>query len=412
MKCVYVLPVVVALSHCGGATLQSSPVKAPDVVNQQLQEQDIRQCREQLVRIHAGIKQYHADHKRLPRFLSDLVPKYCHQADFTCPAKAHVGDPAWARRWLRDEALVDEKLPANSYSYEFIDKSWQGTSVTYSQYKSAQRDFLGLNYGKGDSVPLLRCFMHGATNVLNIGFGGDLFPSGIEWEEAYSLAHDELDVPGLLPHVQVKLEGSIPPRLQQFGPEVLDLSASYNATVNRSWYVFPTLPEPRFAQLSASSNFVGSVPFDVRGVVQLKGQQLHRPFPLHIRGIRVAQTAQKVHCLIGAYGSAPENEKIAELRLNFKKRSPVPFEIIYGEDVLHWSSDPAQSLHPELKRKVAWLAECPGENGQVDSARLYHFQRPNPFPNDEIVSIDLEVAAYDDKISRSAPALFAVTLEP
>lgn len=376
------------------------------------EEQDVRQCREQMGRIHKAIFGFYKDHKRLPRFLSDLVPKYGRQQDLTCPAKAHVGDQAWARRWLLYEALQDPKLQANTYSYEFIDKFWQGTTVTYPEYKKAQRDYLGLRFDESDYVPIVRCFMHSETNVLNLTFGGKFVTSGMEWEEKFDLPHDDLDAWVLVPKIQVRLDGEIPPRPVRLGPELLDLSPNYNAVISSSWYKFPASPDVPFGHLLDKPKFSGQVQFDVRGVIQLKGRYLYRPFPLKSEGIKVGQRAQRLHFLLGAYGEAEAGQKIAEIRLNFRDQLPVPFDIVYGKDTLDSWVDPAKVPLFQIKDKVVWTGEHVAENGKIERIRLYDFQRPNPSPNKEILSIDFEVPVVDSIVTGAAPALFAITLEP
>src|SRR5689334_10086064 len=171
-----ILPLWLALSH------NELAYAAENRAAKQLEEKQVQECREQMMRIYRAIVQYHDDHKRLPLFLSDLLPDYCHVQDLTCPAMKTVGNSDWARQKLLDEALHDPNCPTSTYSYEFIEKYWWGTTVSYREYKNAQREYLDLHGGKGASVPILRCFLHGPDKVINLTLGGQLNLSGGDWE--------------------------------------------------------------------------------------------------------------------------------------------------------------------------------------------------------------------------------------
>src|SRR5258706_501391 len=83
----------------------------------------------------------------------------------------------------------------------------------------------------------------------------------------------------LMPEIRISLDDEIPRRAPNLGPNLLDLTAKYNGVLRRTWYQFPTVPEVAFAQLLDDPKFIGLTTFDVRGVIQLRGDQLHRKFP-------------------------------------------------------------------------------------------------------------------------------------
>jgi hypothetical protein len=306
----------------------------------QLEEKEVRECREQMLHIYKALVRFHDDHKRLPGFLSELVPEYCHLQELTCPAMKTVGNSDWARRKLKDEALHDPHCPTSTYSYECIEKYWRGTTVTYLEYKNAQREYLDLHGGKGASVPILRCFLHGPNKVINLTFGGQLTVSATDWEDGFP-EPSELYLDHLLPEFRNRLEDDLPPRPTGLTPNLLDLTAKYNAAIQRSWYQSPVVSEETFAQLLTEPKFARAAKFDVRGVIQLRGGQLQRVFPLRCYEIKVGRRAARVHFLIGAYGQAPAGEKVARLGLNFRDQAQASFDVRYAIDVLDWRADPA-----------------------------------------------------------------------
>jgi hypothetical protein len=377
----------------------------------QLEEKEVQECREQMLHIHNAMVRFYDDHKRLPRFLSELLPNYCHPEDLTCPAMRTVGNSDWARQKLLDDALHDPNCPTSTYSYECIEKYWKGTTVTYHEYKNAQREYLDLHGGKGASVPILRCFLHGPDKVINLTFGGYVNVSGTDWEDEFPQA-TKLWIDNLLPETRIRLEDDPPHRPTGLPPPLLDLTTKYNATVQKSWYQSPLVPDGNFAQLLIEPKFAGDAKFDVRGVIQLRGRQLHRLFPLRCNEIKVRQRARRIHFLIGAYGQAPAGERVARFGLNFTDRAPASFDVRYAVDVLDWRVDPEKPGFELVRDKVAWSSEPVAKDRELDRVRLYDFNQVNPNPDAAILSIDFEVSVIDGIMSATAPALFGITLEP
>jgi len=238
-----------------------------------------------------------------------------------------------------------------------------------------------------------------------------LFKSGLEWEEKYDLTHEEMDLESVMP-VRVQLEKPVPKRPSGLSAELVDITLNYNALIGSDWVHGPDKRPSAFAGLVESPRFLRDLKFDVRGVVQLKGSSLYRPFPRKVEKIYLGQKAQQLRFLLGAYGKEGMGETIAQIRLNFVDRNSMTFSVEYGSDVLDWSADPSEDPGNEVSEKVAWVGERQTEEGKVETVRLYEFIRENPNAEKEIASIDFEVAETGLVISKSAPALFAITLEP
>ena len=413
MKRKYVFLMMVLFLYSSVLTCFSQPQASESGAPAGVEERERAKCSEQMSRIHKGIFEFYREHKHLPGFLSDLAPKYCRPEEFICPAKSRVGDQAWARQRLL-EALHDPKLGSTTYSYEFNSKLWGTSDVSFRQYKSAQRDYLGLRFGQGDYVPIVRCFLHDRRKVLNITYGGAIVETGLEWEEKFGdhdFIHRELTPRALLPRMAAVPAGGVPARREGFGPEQLDLTTNYNALISRQWFQLFSPPKTPFAALLEQPEFLKPVKFDVRGVIQLKGEGIYRRFPLKSGPITIGRSAGKLHFLLGAYGRAEIGEKIGQIQLNFADETVVSFEITYGVDLLDWRDDPAESPVPKMKEKVVWLTEELVE-GRRETIRLYDCQVVNPNPEKKVESAEFDVNVADAMVSKSAPALFAITLDP
>lgn len=133
------------------------------------------ECGKHLRMIHEAVQAYRLDHKELPPWLSDLLPKYIADAGILiCPVAKRTGrEHPYAH-------LTDPKI-VTSYGYEFCDAEtgslWDGGKIRMRDWKSMQMAWLG------GSVPLVRCLLHSPT--LNVGFDGRLYESPLTWESLF-----------------------------------------------------------------------------------------------------------------------------------------------------------------------------------------------------------------------------------
>jgi thiol-disulfide isomerase/thioredoxin len=139
-------------------------------------EGDAGVCAGQLGRIHAAIQAYRRDAKDLPNSLADLVPKYLGDKEaLICPLTKRTGQTHTF------DHLKDPKLPA-AYLYEFtpmpMGNVWAGGEIRMRDFKRRQ---MGLVGGK---VPIVRCHLH--QPVLNLAFDGEVYTSGLGWEDNFS----------------------------------------------------------------------------------------------------------------------------------------------------------------------------------------------------------------------------------
>jgi thiol-disulfide isomerase/thioredoxin len=172
-------PVLAALIAVTASCLWPDPV-AGEATNQAaaaaLAVGEKEACLKNLKQIYEAIQAYRKDHKQLPDWLSDLVPKYlAAPAVLTCTVTTRTG------RGIAFPHLADPKLPC-SYLYEFCDGEagfiFRGGKLKMREFKSLQMGLVG------GATPILRCWLH--EPILNVGFDGKVFESKDNWEELFS----------------------------------------------------------------------------------------------------------------------------------------------------------------------------------------------------------------------------------
>jgi len=140
--------------------------------------EDRAACIANLERISAAILAYRKDHKDIPHWLSDLVPKYLPDASvFICPVTKKT-------ERLSAFGALDPKVRC-SYLYEFsptpmtatVKNAFAGPLRTNRDWKRQQMGLIG------SDVPIVRCLLH--SPVLNLAFGGRIYESPLFWEENF-----------------------------------------------------------------------------------------------------------------------------------------------------------------------------------------------------------------------------------
>jgi len=143
-----------------------------------------QQCTRNLKQIYQAIRAYQLEHRDLPTWLSDLVPKYLPDTNvFLCPTHQRLGE-------RQIYGVPDPKLHS-SYQYEFCDAKvpdevgtpflgWK-QGMTMKEWKLREL----LIYGA--DVPLVRCWYH--TPLLNLAFSGEVYESDQIWEAKWDASH-------------------------------------------------------------------------------------------------------------------------------------------------------------------------------------------------------------------------------
>lgn len=133
---------------------------------------DEDECVEHLRTIHGAIQAYRRDHKDLPDFLSDLVPRYLPSSStLICPVHRKTGVDALFQ--------LDDPHLYTSYTYEFANRPvpkpiWGGSRMTMKAWRQRTMSFIG------GATPIVRCHLHG--HVINMSFDGEIYLSGTNWD--------------------------------------------------------------------------------------------------------------------------------------------------------------------------------------------------------------------------------------
>jgi serine/threonine protein kinase/WD40 repeat protein/Tfp pilus assembly protein PilF len=199
----------------------------------------------------------------------------------------------------------------------------------------------------------------------------------------------------------------IPPRQTDLPRRLLDLSGHYNASLDDDWHN-PEDAGNNLADLPKGSLTAQGVPFDVRGLIQLKGSLLESfnpAFPERSDGLPVDQRCERLHFLMGTGWADADGVVIAKLRFHYIDGTTQTAEVRYGRDVRDWAIEPGVS--EGAGAAPAWIGtqerwrDRPGWG-----VRLYKFTWTNPRPELEVRTVDFVSA-----MSQSAPFLIAVTAQ-
>jgi hypothetical protein len=208
------------------------------------------------------------------------------------------------------------------------------------------------------------------------------------------------------PKVDARPTEPIPTRDASADPRMVDLTGVYNAALTESWHR-GGVANNTLRDLPRGLQEFGGVRFDVRGIVQLWGQQAARElqvrFPRDVRGVPVACKGGKVHFLHACGWTSTPGTQVAAYVMRYADGRTQEIPVNYGKDVQDWwmgGGAPGPD-GPEL----VWQ----GKNHAAPdgpSLGLYRTIWNNPFPEVEIESVD-----YRSTGSNSAPFLIAITVE-
>ncbi|NQV34215.1 MAG: hypothetical protein HQ515_16090 [Phycisphaeraceae bacterium] len=213
-------------------------------------------------------------------------------------------------------------------------------------------------------------------------------------------------IPQPQPKVPAEPSKKIPARSVETDSQLIDLSKHYNGALNESWHK-GGMSDNTLKDLPTGIQTLGDVSFDVRGVVQLTGQQAERElrvqFPKKVTHITVQQKGQKIHFLHCCGWPSPQGTSVGRYVIHYGNGETRDIPIVYGVDVRDWWM--SESDTPGSKANVVWTGtnhSAPNDPpiGVCKTTWL------NPLPDAEIDHID-----YKSAMKNSAPFLIAITVE-
>jgi len=208
----------------------------------------------------------------------------------------------------------------------------------------------------------------------------------------------------------------IPERDGQATAAQVDLSRHYTGSLDVTFYpVYGVSACNDLSGLPRGTVTLEGVPFDIRGVIQLRRSELQgyswtlpwQDYPECVGGIRAGRQTRRLHLLHGAERSEDEGRAIAALVWHFADGSQHVSEIVYGDHVRGWWERPGEAV--EVTRgRVVWRGTNPfveeHENGAT--LRLYSTTFENPRPQLEVDRLD-----YVSRMARSASFVVGLTVE-
>jgi hypothetical protein len=194
-------------------------------------------------------------------------------------------------------------------------------------------------------------------------------------------------------------------------PKLIDLTRYYNTSLRSlddddagSGYA------PDLVGLNEGIQALNGVKYDIRGIVQFYGKDLARAFPEATRtnaarDIPVNQYFSHLHVLHGTSFSENEGTQIASIIFHFKNGRQYEIPIRYGNDIRDYWYEKTHD-EPTSNSIIAWRGSNPTANTRGKLIRIYESDWNNPFPSEEVQSID-----YVSSMSSAAPFLIALTVD-
>jgi WD40 repeat protein len=194
-------------------------------------------------------------------------------------------------------------------------------------------------------------------------------------------------------HADFLLARGIPQRDPKTPPNLIDLTLFYNGGFQRNW--FGDDPDNDLASLPTGMQTLAGVPFDVRGLVQLRGEHLALGgFPAAVRTIPIGRYCRSLHVLHGTIGTNQKEQGYASsLVINYDSNI-IQTELL-GRDVFEWQTEPPV----KSQFNIAWTGTNSG------SKVIYLYKSTwNVRPHDRIRSV-----AFGSGPKEAAPFLIAIT---
>ena len=204
----------------------------------------------------------------------------------------------------------------------------------------------------------------------------------------------------------VTIDNPILPRSPQASPELVDLSAYYNASLDDDWFQHPGHD---YQDLPKGVQVFGSVTFDVRGLIQLAASHTMDVtgvvFPEAVKGIQVHRTGRRLSFLQACFWSTDEGARLGEYVIHYVDGQTQRAPILYLRNTMDWWVRPGDKLPTEADQ--VWQGQNPSTRSFGFMTQLFKYTWENPLPEVEISTID-----FVSDLIEAGPFLVALTVEP
>lgn len=190
-------------------------------------------------------------------------------------------------------------------------------------------------------------------------------------------------------------------------PAPVDLSGFYNASFTTNW--MHDFEGNDMACLTPGLHMFGGVPFDARGLIQLRGKygDGRRQFPAKVQGIPVKRKCQRLHFLHSTHWAVEHGQCIGSYLVHYSDGSEWEILLNYGEEISGWWRN-LQRARPEERVVIVWTGtNVPASHSRShDILALYKTTWDNPHPDRTVESIDCISA-----LTPCSPFVVAITAE-
>jgi hypothetical protein len=198
---------------------------------------------------------------------------------------------------------------------------------------------------------------------------------------------------------------TFPTRASAAGPELIDLTKWYNATLTGTWH--GTDAGNDFKSLPSGLQTFDDTKFDVRGFIQVRGPFNGKElYPTQVKDIHIGLLCKQLHFLHNACGGGnhpAKGAKIGSYVIHYANGLNLPVPLLYGEALNDWWSTPTNKMSAAV---VAWTGSNQVTAKNNAKIHIVKFTWENPQPDVEITTLDI---VSDEK--ESAPFLIAITAE-
>jgi WD40 repeat protein/tRNA A-37 threonylcarbamoyl transferase component Bud32 len=201
---------------------------------------------------------------------------------------------------------------------------------------------------------------------------------------------------------------NIPPRTRGTPPNLIDLSAYYNARLNETWHI-----EGSPLSIPMGIQKLAGVDFDVQGLIQVGADASNGvAYPKQVSGITIARRCEQLHFLHSALyaPTATNGVRLGAYVVHYADGQQREIPIRGGIEVADWWT---HSKETNTQFTVAWMGTNEKSVKYQRFIRLFKTTWRNPRPDVEIASIDfLSARVAPPGRGVPAPFLVAITAEP
>ena len=193
----------------------------------------------------------------------------------------------------------------------------------------------------------------------------------------------------------------------------ISLERHFTATLQDSLNSPSTLKENNLVEVPVGRTTLGTIPFEIEGVVQLLGRKLiewgRELYPKAVNEIEIDRQFDRLHLLHGAGGVFdPVDTVIGHVVLHYDDGTKAELPIVRAQHVQDWWGEVDQAVsHPGTQLAWAGSNAAIKRFGTGGAIRLYRTTFTNPHPDKTVRSID-----YVSAMNQSSPFMIGLTLEP